>query len=88
MDNSGNSTQGHDQDPAVERWIEYLRMFDVEIDPDEPLAEIGIDSLTAAELSAELEDEFGVVIPMDRFFGEKTLREVSKELEQSGLVPG
>jgi acyl carrier protein len=63
-------------------------MFDVEIDPDEPLAEIGIDSLTAAELSGELEDQFGVVIPMDRFFGEKTLREVSKELEQSGLVPG
>lgn len=49
-------------------------------DPDEvanrPLAELGIDSLTAAELSATIEDELGLIIAMERFLGDETLAEV------------
>ena len=64
----------------AERWVRYLAMFDVQIDPRQPLGEIGIDSLTAAELSAELEDEFGFILPMDRFFGERTLLDLAGEV--------
>ncbi len=66
-----------DVNQTVEQWLEHLRMFDAHIDPDVPLGELGIDSLTAAELSAELEDAFDVVIPMDRFLGTTTLRDVA-----------
>lgn len=41
-----------------------------------PLGELGIDSLTAAELSATIEDELGMVIAMERFLGDETLAEV------------
>jgi acyl carrier protein len=41
-----------------------------------PLGELGIDSLTAAELSATIEDELGVIIAMERFLGDETLAEV------------
>jgi acyl carrier protein len=41
-----------------------------------PLGELGIDSLTAAELSATIEDELGLIVAMERFFGDETLAEV------------
>jgi acyl carrier protein len=50
-----------------------------EIDLDRPIAELGIDSLTAAEFSAAVEDEFGVIVPMERFLGTETLRELAVE---------
>lgn len=41
-----------------------------------PLGELGIDSLTAAELSAAIEDELGLIVAMQRFLGDETLAEV------------
>lgn len=77
-DSPGESTA------ALEQWVTQLLMFDKQIDPDLPLGELGIDSLTAAELSAAIEDTYGAVIPMQRFLGDETLRDIARELEAGG----
>lgn len=60
--------------------VELLGLADGELDPDRPLGELGIDSLTAAELSAAIEDRFGLIIAMERFLGEETLADIAREL--------
>jgi acyl carrier protein len=52
---------------------------------DRPLGELGIDSLTAAELSATIEDELGLVIAMEQFLGDETLAE---SYRRSTAAPG
>ncbi len=52
----------------IEAWLEEWLVDRVGLDPaeilrDKPFAEFGVDSLTAVELSHELEQEFGVPLP-------------------------
>ncbi|GAA1987462.1 acyl carrier protein [Kitasatospora viridis] len=53
---------------------------------ERPLGELGIDSLTAAEFSVEVEERTGVNVPLERFLGDLTLTGLIAELE-SGQVP-
>ncbi|MEU9789185.1 acyl carrier protein [Streptomyces sparsogenes] len=53
---------------------------------DRPLGELGIDSLTAAQLSVEVEERTDVTIPLERFLGEETLQDLVRELERE--APG
>ena len=57
-----------------------LNIDEHEIATDRPLGELGIDSLTAAELSADLEDRTGVNVPLEGFVGEQTLTDVARTL--------
>ncbi|MGY0061882.1 acyl carrier protein [Streptomyces sp. LZ34] len=50
---------------------------------DRPLGEIGIDSLTAAQLSVEVEERTGATIPLERFLGEETLQDLVHELDST-----
>lgn len=67
---------------------EMLGLPDGELDADRPLGELGADSLTAAELSATIEERLGLIVPMERFLGEDTLaaleRDVAAELAAVG----
>lgn len=47
---------------------------------DRPLGELGMDSLTAAQLSAEIEERFGTLVSLERFLGEETLEELVRTL--------
>ena len=52
----------------IEEWLLQWLVARLSLDPsavarDRPFAEFGVDSLTAVELSQELEDEFGVPLP-------------------------
>ena len=52
----------------IETWlgawlVERLGLDPTEMSRDRPFAELGVDSLTAVELSGELEQEFGVPLP-------------------------
>jgi acyl carrier protein len=52
----------------IEEWLLQWLVARLGMDPkdvarDRPFAEFGVDSLTAVELSQELEDEFGVPLP-------------------------
>lgn len=40
-----------------------------------------MDSLTAAQLSADLEDRFGALISLERFLGEETLGDLVHQME-------
>lgn len=51
-----------------------------EIPFDRPLGELGMDSLTAAQLSADLEERYGALVSLDRFLGEETLGELVHKL--------
>jgi acyl carrier protein len=46
------------------------------IHTDRPIGELGIDSLTAAQLSVEVEERTGANIPLQRFLGDETLAEL------------
>jgi len=57
--------------------ISELLGIDRELIPtDRPIGELGIDSLTAAQLSVEVEERTGANIPLQRFLGDETLAEL------------
>jgi acyl carrier protein len=60
--------------------VELLGLADGELGSNRPLGELGIDSLTAAELSAAIEDRFGIIIAMERFLGDETLADIGRDL--------
>ncbi|WP_043664979.1 acyl carrier protein [Streptomyces xylophagus] len=47
----------------TERVATYLRRTPEEIDTSLPMTDYGLDSLTALAVSADIEDEFGLVLP-------------------------
>lgn len=59
---------------------QLLNIDEHEVATDQPLGELGIDSLTAAELSLEIEEHTGVYAPLERFLGEHTLDDIAREL--------
>jgi len=66
-------------------WLRRLvaRLLDIdedEVATDQPLGELGIDSLTAAELSVDIEECTGVNVPLEGFLGRHTLADVASEL--------
>jgi acyl carrier protein len=81
-------------DGAIEPTLQWLRSLlaellnvDVEeIATNEPLGELGIDSLTAAQFSYEIEESTGVTTPLDRFLGNLTLADVAAELAASTTI--
>jgi len=60
--------------------VELLGLEDGELASDRPLGELGIDSLTAAELSAAIEDRFGLIVALERFLGEETLADIRRDV--------
>lgn len=71
------SASEHDLERII---VELLGLEEGELDPDRPLGELGIDSLTAAELSAAIEDRFGLIIALERFLGEETLADIGRDV--------
>ncbi|MFJ2768926.1 acyl carrier protein [Streptomyces sp. NPDC087300] len=53
--------------------IGELLGIEEDLPADRPLGELGIDSLTAAQLSVEVEERTGATIALDRFLGDETL---------------
>ncbi|MFE9731043.1 acyl carrier protein [Streptomyces sp. NPDC005863] len=60
--------------------IGELLGIDDELAVDRPLGELGIDSLTAAQLSVEVEERTGAVIALERFLGDETLDDLVRAL--------
>lgn len=76
-------TAVHNDSPAVWLRREIARVLGLdedEIATDRPLGELGIDSLTAAELSAEIEDATGRTVPLEGLLGKQTLADVAAAL--------
>lgn len=62
----------------------YLGLEPGEVDPDRPVDELGLDSLTAAQLALDIEDRLGVSL----FLNDLTGRETIVELARSALEAG
>ena len=62
----------------------YLGLEPGEVDPDRPVDELGLDSLTAAQLALDIEDRLGVSL----FLNDLTGRETIAELAQAALRDG
>ena len=55
----------------------YLGLEPAEVDPDRPIAELGLDSLTAAQLALDIEDRLGVSLFLNDLSGHETLAELA-----------
>ncbi|GAA5041111.1 acyl carrier protein [Streptomyces similanensis] len=54
------------------------------IDPDKSFTELEVDSLSLAELGAQLEDEFGIAVDEDELTGLTTVTELAGLLQSRG----
>lgn len=64
------------------RLARLLGVPETEVATDQPLGELGIDSLTAAEFSAGIEEDIGANVPLERFLGGDTLEDVARRLAE------
>jgi acyl carrier protein len=53
---------------------------------DTPIAELGIDSISVAEITVRIEDRLGIEVPASKWLHARTLQEFVEMIEQS-LVP-
>jgi acyl carrier protein len=74
-------------------FVEYLisllgRVYKVPgtIDPTVSFQQLEVDSLSLAELGAQLEEDFGVEIDDEQLTGETTVAELAGQLEADGAV--
>ena len=65
---------------------ELLGIDEEQIPTNRPIGELGIDSLTAAQLSEAVEDRTGAYIPLQRFLGDETLAELVTVAEHGKAV--
>jgi acyl carrier protein len=55
----------------------YLGLEPAEVDPDLPVDELGLDSLTAAQLALDVEDQLGVRLFLNDLSGRETLAQLA-----------
>jgi acyl carrier protein len=60
-----------------EAFAGYLGLEPAEVDPDRPVGELGLDSLTAAQLALDIEDRLGVSLFLNDLSGRETLAELA-----------
>lgn len=56
-----------------EAFAGYLGLEPDEVDPQRPIDELGLDSLTAAQLALDIEDRLGVSVFLNDLTGRETL---------------
>jgi acyl-CoA synthetase (AMP-forming)/AMP-acid ligase II/acyl carrier protein len=72
-------SRGEDLVAHAADWIARTRRVPLEsIDPDTPIAALGIDSIRKVELVVSLEQRFGISIADSSFFAIETLRDLGK----------
>ncbi|HYW27794.1 MAG TPA: acyl carrier protein [Terriglobales bacterium] len=69
-----------------EAFAGYLGLQPDEVAPDRPIDELGLDSLTAAQLALDIEDRLGVSVFLNDLSGRETLAELAAAAVRD-LVP-
>jgi acyl carrier protein len=65
----------------------YLGLEPAQVDPDRPIAELGLDSLTAAQLALDIEDRLGVSLFLSDLTGRETIAELAASALPAGREP-
>ena len=60
----------------------YLGLTPAEVDPDRPIEELGLDSLTAAQLALDIEERLGVSLFLNDLSGRETLAELAASVQR------
>ena len=55
----------------------YLGLEPAEVDPDQPIEELGLDSLTAAQLALDIEERLGVSVFLNDLTGRETIAQLA-----------
>jgi acyl carrier protein len=55
----------------------YVGLEPAEIDPEQPIDQLGMDSLTAAQLAVDIEDRLGVSLFLNDLSGRETIAELA-----------
>jgi acyl carrier protein len=55
----------------------YVGLDPADVDPDQPLDLLGMDSLTAAQLAIDIEDRLGVSLFLNDLSGRETIAELA-----------
>jgi acyl carrier protein len=63
-----------------EAFASYLGLEPDEVDPERPIDELGLDSLTAAQLALDIEDRLGVSVFLNDLTGRETLASLAEPL--------
>jgi acyl carrier protein len=75
-----------------EAFARYLGVQPAMVDPDEPVALLGLDSLTAAQLALDIEDRLGVSVFLNELVGDETIAQLAetagRELRGKIAPPG
>jgi acyl transferase domain-containing protein/acyl carrier protein len=77
---------------GIEHWLvrrvaSILELDPAEIDPSEPFATYGLDSVQAVSLSGEVEEWFGVPVEPTLVWDHPTIRDVARLLERDSRAP-
>ena len=70
---------GHARQHLLNRLQQHITVklgFSEAIDPDQPLNEVGLDSLMSVSLSNSLEDEFGIPVPIAELISGPTINQL------------
>jgi acyl carrier protein len=62
----------------------YLGLPPALVDADEPIALLGLDSLTAAQLALDIEERLGVSVFLNELTGEETIATLAAAAVQAG----
>ncbi len=81
-----------DSSEKVEAWLtslvaSKLNLDVAEIDPDQPIARYGLDSLTAIDLAHQVETASGLSLPMVSFLQGATVRELAERVARHEVEP-
>lgn len=60
----------------------YLGLEPDEVDPDRPIDELGLDSLTAAQLALDIEERLGVSVFLNDLSGQETIADLAAAVLQ------
>jgi acyl carrier protein len=60
----------------------YVGLEPAEIDPEQPIDLLGMDSLTAAQLAVDIEDRLGVSLFLNDLSGRETIAELAASVLQ------
>jgi acyl carrier protein len=59
----------------------YLGLEPSEVDPDRPIEELGLDSLTAAQLALDIEERLGVSVFLNDLTGRESLADLAESAQ-------
>ena len=67
-----------------EAFAGYLGLEPDEVDPDQPIDELGLDSLNAAQLALDIEERLGVSVFLNDLSGQETIADLAAAVLREG----